>query len=108
MAEFDISEKMKTITLVAWNRPHYLQQVIGGLRKNDTSGYSLIGVLDYGYDKECRKLLESIDFMPTHVFELQKHWGAHHANKHAYQKALEFGSEKGKAKTPFATVVIIS
>ena len=84
---------MKTITLVGWKRPRLLEQVIESLRKNNTAGYCLIGLVDAGYDPECYSLLYDIGFMPKHIVRLDQHHGVEYASKRAIDEALKFGTE---------------
>lgn len=84
---------MKTVTIVAWKRPAYLLRVVDGLRKNNVTGYSLVGVLDAGYDKACQAILASIDFLPKLIIELPTNMGADHANRAGYETALRLGSK---------------
>lgn len=83
---------MKTITLTAWKRPHYLKEVIESLKANNTAGWSLIATLDQGHAPECYDLLHGIGFMPKHIVCLDTHHGAHYTNKHGFEVALGFGS----------------
>lgn len=84
---------MKTVTITAWNRPEYLRQTIDALAKNDTRGFSLVAVLDKGFDPACYDILHGVGFMPKHIVCLDHHHGINHVGKLAIETALQFGSE---------------
>jgi hypothetical protein len=84
---------MKTVTLVAYRRLHYLNRVIESLKKNSLTGYSLFvgvepddqSVVDY-----CRNL----DFMPTTVVvnenRLGVAWNPHATISRAFAAGSSF------------------
>lgn len=55
---------MKTITLTATNRPHYLKILLDSLRANNLSGYTLYCSVEPG-DKEVFSMCSKINFVPT-------------------------------------------
>jgi hypothetical protein len=83
---------VKTITLTAWSRPDYLRRTVDALSKNDTRGFSLVAVLDKGFDPACFEILHGIGFMPKHLVCLEQHHGVNYVGKFALQTALQFGT----------------
>lgn len=64
----------KTCTITAFNRPHYLQQVLDTIRRNDTSGYTLYCALEPGRP-DVVKMCQEIDWMPCVVVENESRLG---------------------------------
>ena len=57
---------MKTITLIAYNRPHYLKRMLESLSRNNLEGYHLY----CGVEPNCQEVIDickAIDFVPCMV-----------------------------------------
>jgi hypothetical protein len=83
---------MKTITLVAYNRLHYLEQTIECLKKNNLDGYTLfLGVEpeDEAVIAYCR----SLDFMPINLTINPETLGVAWNPKATISRAFDAGSQ---------------
>ena len=83
---------MKSITLVACNRPAYTQQVLDSIKANDRYGYHLFIAVEPGC-QEVVDLCKRVDFMPTTVIENPTKLGINYNQKSAYERAFFDGSE---------------
>jgi hypothetical protein len=83
---------MKTISLVACNRLHYLVQTVECLKRNNVDGYTLfLGVepVDQTVVEYCRKL----DFMPVHLTVNPARLGVAWNPRATIGRAFKSGSE---------------
>ncbi|OVE80283.1 hypothetical protein BVY02_00675 [bacterium J17] len=83
---------MKTMTLVAYNRPHYLAEMLESLRANDCSGYHLFIGIEPGCP-EVVGICKAIDFMPKTVVVNDRVLGINNNNFNIIQTAIDAGSE---------------
>ena len=83
---------MKTITIVPYNRPHYLRKVLESIRSNDTSGWHLhIGVEPE--NDEVIAVCQNVNFMPVSVTINDRILGVHCNNFNAYNHVFDNGSD---------------
>lgn len=66
---------MKTISLVAYNRPDYLRITLASLRRLDWSGYEMFICLERGAHRDVKELCEAIDWIPRNIYEAQQKLG---------------------------------
>lgn len=84
---------MKTVTIPAAFRPHYLAQVLASLRRNDCSGYELfVAVEPTPQVDETLRLLEAVDWMPVQVVRNPVLLGVRSNPYQLMQRAFEAGS----------------
>src|SRR5258708_4029596 len=83
---------LKTITLTAFNRPTYTQEVLQSLRCNNTTGYVLFIAVEPGCDRTI-EICRAVDFMPVEVIVNPSRLGINHNNKNIYETVFNCGRQ---------------
>ena len=85
---------MKTISLLACKRPHYLQQTLAALRKNDLTGWQIIATVDGDPENEpVIALIKAIDWIPVQLYVNKFKLGIDRASFNAVRRAFDYGAE---------------
>src|SRR5260221_6365651 len=83
---------MKTITLIAFNRPEYTREVLESLRTNNTKNYVLFIAIEPGCEQTI-DICRSVDFMPVEILVNPSRRGVNYNNKNIYDLVFDRGSE---------------
>lgn len=82
---------MKAITITGYRRPHYMQEALESLKKNNTEGYTLFCGLEPG-NQAVVDVCSSVDYIPTKIEVNHKILGVRDNPYHLLRKVFNLGA----------------